>query len=145
MKKKDHLFKAGKSGNPNGRPKGSGLAGRLRQAINNDADDILQAVVDAAKGGDIQAAKILLDRICPSLKPEAQAVELPQLSAGTLTERATAALDAVANGELAPDTAAQLINSVGMLARVVELDEMMKRVARLEEHTGVTDTGENQW
>lgn len=64
---------------------------------------------------------------------------------GTLTERATAALDAVANGDLAPDTAAQLIQSVATLARVVEIDEMMQRVARLEKHTGVTDTGENQW
>lgn len=138
-------FKKGQSGNPAGRPKGSGIAGRLRKAINDDADDILQAVVVAAKGGDMQAAKILLDRICPSLKPESQAVDLPELSAGTLTERATAALDAVGRGDLAPDTAAQLINSVGTLARVVELDEMMERISRLENHTGVTDTGEHQW
>lgn len=125
-------FKKGQSGNPAGRPKGSGIAGRLRKAINQDADDILQAVVDAAKGGDMQAAKILLDRICPSLKPEAQQVELPELSAGSLTERATAALNAVANGELAPDTAAQLISSVGTLARVVEIDELQQRLEHLE-------------
>ncbi len=35
-------------------------------------------------------------------------------------------LDAVANGDLAPDTAAQLIQSVGTLARVVEIDELQQ-------------------
>jgi|SRR5690554_7659015 len=130
--KKNSLFKKGQSGNPAGRPKGSGIAGRLREAINQDADEIVKALITEAKAGDVSAAKILLDRICPALKNEAQAVDLPELSAGSLTERATAALDAVAAGELAPDVAAQLIQSVGTLARVVEIDELEQRLTAIE-------------
>ncbi|WP_027848291.1 hypothetical protein [Marinospirillum minutulum] len=41
----------------------------------------------------------------------------------------------MANGELAPDTAAQFISSVGMLARVVEIDELQQRLEALERTT----------
>lgn len=126
-------FKPGQSGNPNGRPKGSGLAGTLRKAIANDAADIVQTLIEQAKGGDVQAARVLLDRIVPALKAEAQAVEVPGLAAGGLRERAQAVLDAAATGELAPDTAAGLVAAVGALARVVEINELDVRIAALEQ------------
>lgn len=125
-------FKPGKSGNPNGRPKGSGLAGTLRKAIADDAAEIIRTLIEQAKTGDVQAARVLLDRIVPSLKAQAQAVEVPGLAAGGLRERAQAVLDAAATGELAPDTATGLIAAVGALARVMEVDELEARITVLE-------------
>lgn len=126
-------FKKGVSGNPAGRPPNSGLAGRLRKAIADDADEILQAVIDQAKAGDLTAAKILLDRIVPALKPEAQAVQIGALSGGgDLVSKADAVIHAVGSGELAPDTAAQLISAVATLAKVIEIDQLEKRLADLE-------------
>ena len=128
-------FKKGVSGNPAGRPKGSGLAGRLRKVIADDADEILQSVITQAKGGDLAAAKILLDRIVPPLKPEAQAVQIAELSgSGDLVGKADAVIHAVGSGELAPDIAAQLISAVATLAKVIEIDQLQQRLEQLEKH-----------
>jgi hypothetical protein len=132
MTKPNTKFKPGRSGNPKGRPKGSGLPAKLRHAIAADAPDIVQALINQAKAGDVQAARVLLDRIVPTLKAEAQAVEVRGLASGSLAERARAALNAAAGGRLAPDTAAGLVSAVGTLARVVEVDELAARVTALE-------------
>ena len=59
----------GQSGNPNGRPKGTGAVAKLREAIQEEMTEIISVVVSAAKAGDIGAAKILMDKVIPTLKP----------------------------------------------------------------------------
>src|SRR5699024_391377 len=71
----------------------------------DDSEAILAALVKQAKAGDVQAARVLLDRVCPIMKAQAQPVEVAGLSEGRLAERATAALDAAARGDIAPDVA----------------------------------------
>ena len=70
-------FPVGKSGNPRGRPKGSkNKATILREAMQNKADKMLSAqvpkvlkvVIEAAIAGDMQAAKMVLDRAVPVQK-----------------------------------------------------------------------------
>jgi hypothetical protein len=130
-------FQKGRSGNPNGRPQGSGIAGELRKAITENASAIVEAMIDKAKEGDTTAAKVLLDRVCPSLKPEAQIITLPDMAnAETLLERATAAIVAAANGELAPDIASQLVQAVGVLSKVTEVQDLEKRLEALERTQG---------
>ncbi len=129
--KKDTRFKPGQSGNPSGRPTGSGEVGRLRAAIGEHVPQILQRLVESALEGDVQAARLILERVVPPLKPaeQAQGIDLP---AGTLSDQGRAVLASVAAGDLAPGQGAALLGAIGALARVTEIDELTARIEKLE-------------
>ena len=55
---------------------------------------------------------------------------------GTLTEQGRAVLVAVACGELAPGQGAALLSSLGTLAKLVETDELTRRIDALEARHG---------
>ena len=127
-------FKPGQSGNPKGRPKGTP---DRRTALLRELEQDLPALIDAIKtnalAGDMQALKLLLDRLLPVRKSSLEPVELPLLAvAQTLSGKADAVLCAVACGELAPDVGAQLVNAIGTAARVVEISELLERIEALE-------------
>lgn len=124
-------WKPGQSGNPAGRPKGTGEVAKLREAIKAHVPAIIENLVARALEGDIGASRLLLERTVAPLKAmePAQALALPD---GTLTEQGRAVLSAVANGELAPSQGAALVSAIGALARVSEIDELAARVAALE-------------
>jgi len=124
-------WKPGQSGNPKGRPIGTGEVAKLRAAIADKVPAIVESLLVRALAGDVGAARLLLERAIAPLK----AVEPPQpltLPDGTLTEQGRAVLASVAAGELAPGQGAALVGAIGTLARVVEIDELAARVAALE-------------
>jgi hypothetical protein len=94
--------------------------------------DVLEAMVRAAKSGDVGAARLLLERTLPALKPEERPVTLT-LPPDSFTEQGRAVMAATANGELAPSQAGVLLAGLGQLARLAELDELDARVRALEE------------
>jgi hypothetical protein len=106
---------------------------KLRTALAADVPDILAGLVASAKGGDTQAARLILERVIPALKPTENTVDL-QLPDGSLSDQGRAVLSSVAAGEIAPTQGAALLSAVGTLARVVEVDELMRRVEALESH-----------
>ena len=124
-------WKKGQSGNPAGRPPGQSVITRLRAQLEPDAPEILRAMVAAAKGGDIQAARLILERIMPAIKSSEQAIKL-DLSGETLTDKGNAVLGAISAGVLAPSQGSQLIAAIGTLARVTELDDLERRIGELE-------------
>ena len=131
--KANNQFIKGQSGNPQGRPKGSGLSAQLRAAIEQDAPSIIKAMIEQAKAGDMQAAKALLDRVLPALKPESQAIYLPELvAADTMAEKARAAIDAAGAGAVSPSAASDLVAAIAGLARVVEVTALQQRLDELE-------------
>lgn len=130
--KKPGRWKPGQSGNPNGKKPGSGELQRLRASIAADVPEILAGLVAAAKGGDAQAAKLILERIFPAVKPVEQTQELDLPEGGTLTAQGRAVLSAVSLGDLAPGQGAQLLAAIGSLARVTEIDELTQRIDKLE-------------
>ena len=130
--KKPGRWKPGQSGNPKGKPPGSGELQRLRASIAADVPEILAGLVAAAKGGDAQAAKLILERIFPAVKPVEQTQELDLPEGGTLTAQGRAVLSAVSLGDLAPGQGAQLLAAIGSLARVTEIDELTQRIDKLE-------------
>ena len=128
----DNLWKPGQTGNPKGRPPGQSEITRLRATLMADAPDILAGLVGAAKAGDVQAARLILERVLPPVRATEQAVELPLPEGGTLTAQGRLVLSAVASGVLAPSQGAMLLSAIGSLARVTEIDEIEARLTRLE-------------
>ena len=128
-------WKPGQSGNPKGRPAGTGEVGKLRAAIAKRVPDLLDAMLAKALDGDVGAARLLLERAIAPLKAieQTQALALPD---GTLTEQGHAVLRSVADGVLAPSQGAALLGAIGTLARVTELDELESRIAALEARNG---------
>lgn len=124
-------WRKGESGNPKGRTPGSGEIGRLRASIAKHLPDIIAKLTEQAKAGDAGAARLLLERVLPPIKPTEQpgTIELP---AGTLTEQGRAVLAAAGSGALAPSQAAQMLAGLGSLAKLIETDELAARVAALE-------------
>ena len=128
-------WKPGQSGNPKGRPAGTGEVGKLRAAIAKRVPDLLDAMLAKALDGDVGAARLLLERAIAPLKAieQTQALALPD---GTLTAQGRAVLRSVADGVLAPSQGAALLGAIGTLARVTEIDELETRIAALEVRNG---------
>lgn len=58
-------WKPGESGNPNGRPAGTTLLGKLRTKHQGDIEAIFDALIILAKDGDTAAAQIIMSRMLP--------------------------------------------------------------------------------
>ena len=78
-------WKAGQSGNPAGRRPGAGDAARLRAAIAAHVPDIVMQLVAKAKGGDVAASRLLLERVVPPLRPAEESFELALPRAQTIS------------------------------------------------------------
>jgi hypothetical protein len=123
-------FKPGVSGNPNGRPKGKTAATLLRKSIAEAMPDIINTLIVSAKAGDVAAAKVLLDRVCPALKPQAMPICLPVN--GSLAEQGGEIIKATMAGQIPPDIGSQLITALAAQSKIIEIDELTKRIEALE-------------
>jgi len=135
---KSTKWQPGQTGNPRGRPPGQSAITKMRATLAKDAPDILAQLVTAAKAGDVQAARLILERVLPPVKPTEQPVELRLPAGDTLTAQGRAVLASVARGELAPTQGAALLGAIGTLARVTEIDELTARITALEVQRGNT-------
>jgi hypothetical protein len=123
-------FKQGVSGNPKGRPANKTPATLIRKSIVDDIPDIIAKLVELAKNGDVQAAKVLLDRVCPALKPQAMPISLPV--SDSLAGQGNEIIRAIMSGQIPPDTGSQLITALANQAKIIEVDELTKRIEALE-------------
>lgn len=130
--KRKGRWKAGESGNPNGRPPGSSEVGRLRAAISADLPEIIRKLVEKAKEGDSQAARLLLERVLPPIKATEPTVEIDIPEGEDLTAQGAAVMRAVSLGQIAPGQAGALLSGLGNVAKLKEIDELTRRIEALE-------------
>jgi hypothetical protein len=124
-------FIKGISGNAKGRPSANISANKLRKSINEEMPDILNKLIELAKGGDVQAIKLVLERVCPALKPQAVPISLPVCY--SLAEQGNEIIKATMIGNIPPDIGSQLITALANQAKVIEIDELTKRIEVLEQ------------
>ena len=123
-------FRAGHSGNPAGRPRSESTALRLQMA--EHAEGVLHAVLEAALSGDMAAAKMILDRLVPPLRPHAESVLIPLDAPAGPAATAEAILAAAVTGKIPPDAAMQLLSATASLTRIIETSELQARLEALE-------------
>lgn len=100
----------------------------------DDAEAITRAVIEAAKGGDLTAARLVLDRIAPPRREPATPIDLPTIeTAADLPGGVAAILQAVANGDLTPSEASRLSGLLADAGRALETAEIEERLAAIEE------------
>lgn len=128
-------FKKGVSGNVAGRPIGQTPGAQIRKAIEQHSEEILQSVINSAVNGDMSAAKMLLDRITPSLKPIAQQISLALPDGASLSEQGSEVVKGALMGAIPSDIGVQLLAALGAQAKIIEIDDLAKRVAVLESRT----------
>ena len=119
-----------------GRKKGSGQAAEYRAMLEPHAEGLIRQVVDKAKDGDMVALKLCLDRLCAPLRATDRLITIEGLEDCTgLSAKGELILDHVALGEVTPVEASNLMRAISSQARIIEVDELEKRVTELEQRS----------
>jgi len=121
-------------GNPGRKPGSRNIRGRSALMRMEDAgDDVAEAAIKAALGGDTAAMRLVLEGILPARKDAAVDIELPTMTGAEDAARAMGALvSEVAAGNLAPSEAEAVARLIEGYRRTLETEELEKRLAALE-------------
>ena len=128
-------FSKGRSGNPRGKPKGTWNRSALmaEQLFADEVENICKAVIEEAKMGDIQAAKIILDRLLPVRKDNPIQIDLPKMeNTSDLLKAIGCITDAVGSGEISPSEGEALARIIDIHTKALEMAEFEKRLIALE-------------
>jgi hypothetical protein len=107
------------------------MAERMMQ---DDAQDVVRAVINAARGGDMVAAKLVLERVLPVRRGRPLRLALPAVNTPAELPAAVAVLVAeVASGVLTAEEAASVGALLGLQGKVLELAEVETRLRALEQ------------
>jgi hypothetical protein len=121
-------------GNP-GRPKGAKHKTTLaiEALLDGQAEALTQKAIDAALAGDTTALRLCLDRIAPPPKGRRVSLDLPQIeTAADVTRALSAAVQAVASGEITLDEAGQVAGLLEAQRKAIETADLEARLAALE-------------
>lgn len=124
------------SPNPKGRPAGVPDKRLLAtQAALDEMRNIVAMLVGRALEGDTNAASIVLSKVLPSVKAQAEKVNFAFDATAPISEQVAQVLDAVAAGAVAPDVGRLIIDSIKSLADVRATEELAARIEALEAAT----------
>lgn len=128
-------WKKGMSGNPNGRPKGSRNQATLlaMAAMEGELSNVVRVVIDAAKAGDLTAARLVVDKLIPATRERPVTIELPSISdIKDCTSVQAMVFDAVACGQLLPEEGKALSALAENHRRSMETADLSERLAAIE-------------
>jgi hypothetical protein len=119
-----------------GRPSGSRNKStfRLRGLLEDEGENIVRTVIDLAKGGDVAALRMCMERLIPPCKDRPVALELPvdvMTPKGTLNALGVV-VGALARGEITPGETEATARVLETCRKAFETEELDRRVAALE-------------
>lgn len=121
-----------------GRPKGARNKRNrlLDEALDKEEQGIIDKLVEKAKAGDLSAIGIIADYRWTKFKVQAEPVALPEIVGKTLAEQAQCVTSAMAQGEITTDEASAMMGVISAQARIIEVDDLERRISKLEGKTG---------
>jgi hypothetical protein len=126
-------FVKGQVANPKGRPRGiPDRRTKYRELIEPHLPALVDKCVTMALGGDVQALRLCLERVFPAMKPGDEHVELAPEGSSYPSEQARVVVDALLSGRITPASASALMMVIVGQVRVIEVDELMRRIDALE-------------
>jgi len=134
-KQRGRPFEPGKSGNPNGRPKGSRNYATLlaEELLDGEAETITRKLIDKALEGDTTALRMCLDRLVAPRRERWVSFELPKIESAADAAKASArVLTECAAGNLSTSEAGEVMALISSHVRVFEVTELESRIAALE-------------
>ena len=103
--------------------------------LDGEAETITRKAIELAKGGDITAIRLCLERILPPCKDRPIVVDLPNVTSVRDLKTAYAlVVGDVASGDLTPDQGRALSDLLESYRRTIETSEIEQRLAMLEEN-----------
>jgi hypothetical protein len=107
-----------------------GAAARVRRAIDARIDNIIKVVLDAADAGDVNAIRLVVERVLPVARsaPLAKPVQLD----GDPGAQAARVKELLAAGQLTLEDAEALLSSIEAAQRIKDNGELVDRLAQLE-------------
>jgi hypothetical protein len=122
-------------GNP-GRPPGSKnrTTQLLEQLAEGQAEQLVQKALELAQGGDVTCLRMLLDRLWPQRKGQPVNVVMPPINTSQDVLPAIASIwTAIREGHLTPDEGSALSIVIERSIQGIELHDITRRIAALEE------------
>lgn len=132
-------FKKGQSGNPRGKPKGARHNASLmaEKLFEKDIEIVCNQVINQAKNGNLQAAKIILDRLLPPKKDRPINFKLPFIkNIADAVEAGRLICFAVGNGEITPLEGESLSKIVEIQTKNIKLFDFEIRLHAIERNMG---------
>jgi len=131
-----HAFPKGVSGNPAGKPKGTRnkIERPIVALMGQHAEAVAQRVIDEALQGDLQACRLVLERVSPA--PKDRPINLPDLpsthNVAGVSEAQQRILEAVADGVVTPSEGSTLSGILEARRKALETHELEQRILALE-------------
>ena len=135
MKKRDHLFQPGQSGNLGGRPRGSLNKTTLavQALLDGEAEGLTRVAVEKALAGDMVALRLCMDRVLPARRERSIELNLPPLRASQDALKAIGTvLEAVGSGAITPSEGQAVASLLETHRRHYEIVELERRLEALE-------------
>jgi hypothetical protein len=128
-------FKRGQSGNPKGKPRGARNKSTLaaEKLLEGSLDRICQRIEEEALNGNMQAAKMILDRFLPVRKDRSIKIDFPQInSLEDVLNAIGSIVNAVGSGEISPSEGESLSRTLDMYSKAFETHQLEFRLREIE-------------